>query len=150
MSQTLTSAKLVLLGGLFLLLDQGLKFFARTHPSDAFYIIKPLFGWEYFENTGIAFSLPFPQIGLAILTPIILIWLYHVISKQKRNRQGLFLALTLIVSGAVSNFVDRMVFGFTVDYIRIFTGVINVADVLIVTGVILMLLAEGEKEDSKL
>ena len=32
------------------------------------------------------------------------------------------------------HFIDRILFSATIDYLRIFTGVINIADILIVLG----------------
>ncbi|MFA6486122.1 MAG: signal peptidase II [Candidatus Magasanikbacteria bacterium] len=46
-------------------------------------------------------------------------------------------ALPLIFFGALSNLIDRVCFGYTVDYFFILTGYINLADVMIVVGFIL-------------
>ncbi len=135
----------VIMGGVFLFLDQLLKYIIRTNPFSSFYIWKPWLGWEYFANPGIAFSLPFSQILLAILTPIILLWLYYAVSKEKKQNNFLVAGLVLIIFGAVSNFIDRMLFGITIDYLRIATSVINIADIIIVLGVILLIKGERKK-----
>ena len=60
---------------------------------------------------------------------------YHVTHNTEHEaRNTCLLSLILIISGALSNFIDRILFGATIDYIRIFTGVINLADVMIVVG----------------
>lgn len=49
-----------------------------------------------------------------------------------------FFAGTLLAAGAVSNLMDRVASGATVDYIRILTGVFNLADFYIVIGALLL------------
>lgn len=127
---------LVGIGGFFLLADQLLKWLARSEPDFQYYIFGRWLGWEYMANTGIAFSLPFPNWLLVLITPVIIfglivwaIWLVH-----KQSSISYLLSLIFIISGAISNFIDRILFSATIDYIRIFTGVINLADVMIVVG----------------
>ena len=130
------------LSGVFLfLLDQSLKYAARTNPAQAFYIIKPWLGWEHFENPGIAFSLPLPNALLIILTPVILLLLIAFLTRQKHAVPAF--GLILILAGALSNFLDRFLFGATIDYIRVATGVFNVADVLIVVGGLLSIIGKN-------
>jgi lipoprotein signal peptidase len=52
------------------------------------------------------------------------------------------MGIGLIVAGAISNFVDRVLWGATIDYLRVLTGVINLADCVIVVGVVLPLLSK--------
>lgn len=134
----------VIIGGLFLLADQWLKFFARTNP---FFDWQPSrwFGWDYFENPGVAFGLPIPNAVLLIITPIILLGLAWWFGKKKRDRRYV-LGFSLILFGAISNYIDRMLFGVTIDYLRFFTSVINLADVMIVCGAGLLLLCETNKK----
>lgn len=130
----------LLLGGFFLLLDQLFKYLAYTHPETSIYIFKPWLGWEYFENTGIAFGLPLPQAIIRIVTPLILVALLFVLYKNKQKSFYYTLGVWLIVFGAISNFIDRVLFSITIDYIRIITSVINIADIMIVVGALSVLL----------
>lgn len=125
-----TSYKLQAISLFFL--DQSLKYLARVHPDFSFYLWKPWFGWEYFTNTGIAFSLPFPRIVVLLATPALLATLLIFSRKQP--------AAILIVFGALGNFIDRIFFGHTIDYIRIATSVFNFADFLIIAGIIAVVL----------
>ncbi len=136
------------MSGFFLLLDQILKYIARGNTEFSFYVWKKYLGWEYFENSGIAFSLPFPNWLIIILTPIILLGLFYFVTKKKRpfgtssgRVQPIFyFGIFLIFAGAISNFIDRVLFGITIDYLRILTSVINLADVMIVVGAGIVLL----------
>ena len=143
---------LVGMGGFFLLVDQVLKWAARSNPDFEYYIIGKWLGWEYMANPGIAFSLPFPNWLLVLITPLIIfgliVWATKVFHKKSsislRQAQGrlYLLSLILIIFGALSNFIDRVLFAATIDYLRVLTGVINLADVMIVAGAG-MLVVEG-------
>lgn len=121
--------------GFLFALDQVCKYIARTNKDFNWYAIDPWLGWEYFANTGIAFSLPFPQLLLIGITPLILLWFFIVLKKQAKQSPLLLFALCLIMFGAVSNLIDRMLFNVTIDYIRIATGILNIADIMIAAGV---------------
>lgn len=139
---------LVGVGGFFLLIDQLLKWAARSRPDFQYYIFGKWLGWEYMANSGIAFSLPFPNWLLVLITPPIILVLILWFIKSYRGEVVncyLLIANCLIISGAVSNFVDRVLFSATIDYLRILTGVINLADVMIVAGVGLLVVVGWAK-----
>lgn len=129
----------IILSGFFLLCDQLFKYIAYTHPTIKLYLIKPWFGWEYFENIGIAFGLPLPQYIIRIITPLILIFLLYFLYKNTHKSFLYILGYWLIVGGAISNFIDRLLFSVTIDYIRIIISVINIADIMIVVGTLSLL-----------
>lgn len=124
----------------FLLLDQTLKYFARTHQTFSYYLGTKWLGWEYFANTGVAFSIPLPSLITTRITPVIIVILL-IVWRRNRNKHKLFhFGIALIIFGAISNFIDRLAFGFTIDYLRVLTGVINIADIMIVAGMILLII----------
>lgn len=124
------------------MLDQTTKFFIRAHPAYTAYLWKPWLGIEFFANRGVAFNIPIPNQILLFATPLILIGLALMLLQSKKQiTPRAILAVSLIVSGALSNFIDRYLFGITIDYIRILTGVINIADILIVTGITILFLS---------
>lgn len=131
-------------GCFFIIFDQYLKWLVqRTYPIP---LIPPLVSWEYFENTGVAFSIPIPHTIAALLTPIFLIGLFSFFLQRSHSELAL-IGGVLLFCGAISNYIDRILHGFTIDYLRIYTSVINTADVLIVLGVFLFLW--GEKKERK-
>jgi len=113
---------------------------AHGHPSMTAYLIKPWLGWEYFANPGIAFSVPFPNAALIIGTPLILIGLLVYMGKKTRPTLYQILGTSLIFFGAVSNLIDRILFGITIDYFRVLTAVLNIADIMIVVGTLCILM----------
>lgn len=140
----------MLVGGFLFLADQIFKYFARVNQDFSYYIWRPWLGWELFLNDGIAFSLPFPDWLIILITPVLLLLLIawskepfgSAQGKKKRNKLFYF-GVALIISGAVSNFVDRVLWGATIDYLRVLTGVINLADVGIVVGVAMLVMKHG-------
>lgn len=135
------------LGGFLFCLDQLFKYLARTNPENIF-VWKNIIGWEYYENTGVAFNLPLPNSLVVFTTPIIIFGIMAFLLKKKNKNFLHNPGTPLIILGALSNYTDRIVFGFTIDYIRIFTSIINIADTMIVAGVILFLI-ESKKTDIK-
>lgn len=91
------------------------------------------------KNYGIGFSLQFPP-TLTIIISLVLItvfvgWLIK--SDNKKTK----LALVLILTGAASNLIDRLFYGFVVDYISVFNlSFLNLSDLLIFTGLVFLII----------
>ena len=61
------------------------------------------------------------------------------ILKKERENKTQILGASILIAGALSNLIDRMLYGVTIDYIRIFTSIFNLADLAIVLGAVLLL-----------
>ncbi|MFH2063362.1 MAG: signal peptidase II [bacterium] len=127
----------------FFVVDLILKWTAMSYGAKFF--LGPI-GFELFLNKGIIFSLPVPKtIYLPIATAAWLAmtaWLAIETKKRGSNIPG----LTFIVLGAASNLFDNFRFGATVDYLIFFSrSAINLADIMIVIGV-LLLIATGQRK----
>ncbi len=128
-------------GVILFCLDRWLKFEALYHWHTTV-LLGGQFGWELLINRGIAFGLPFPSSFVIIFTIFVLggllyylVRYFHSISLLARW------AWWLVFVGAVSNLIDRITYGVTVDYWRLFSSIFNLADVLIITGFVLYFLA---------
>ena len=124
--------------GFFLLADQWLKYLALSTPSPIRPFGTPWLGWELYKNPGIALSVPFPNWLIVVLTPIILLVLTAALWRKKTKTFWYVLGVEFILLGAVSNYIDRVLFSATIDYLRILTSVINLADAMIVGGALLV------------
>ncbi|MCB9798798.1 signal peptidase II [Candidatus Nomurabacteria bacterium] len=138
-----------LLGGFFIALDQFLKHWARANQAFSWTTFHEMLGWKYFENTGIAFSLPFPPYLILLLTPFILLFLFVFFRGLSNPNFMTTLGVFWVVSGAISNFADRILFGFTTDYFLFFTSVINIADILITFGAFFIFLGLQQEKRAK-
>jgi len=120
-------------------------------PMQGFYLFLKIIQIIFIPNQNIAFNLPLPQfliivIVIVILILLALIWWQSLIIGNLTQ----ILALSLIMLGALSNLVDRLLFGYVIDYINLFIWpVFNLADVMIVAGVIIYILSEFKKPKVK-
>lgn len=124
--------------GLFFILDQFLKWQSLHNWSEA-HLLHKFLGWQPFLNSGVAFGLPLPNI-FQIIFSIIIITIISYIFFNLPKQKTLFIthfSLLLIIIGAISNLIDRIIYQNTMDYLLILTGIINLADIMIVIGFIL-------------
>lgn len=81
-------------------------------------------------------------VGLAVLVSVVLlVWLQRLKASERRTA----LALSLILGGAVGNLVDRVIYGYVIDFIDVYYGswhwpIFNIADSAITVGAGLLLL----------
>lgn len=127
----------IIVGGIFLFLDQLLKYLS-LHAWKKPVLINDWLGWSPFLNYGVAFGLPINNL-ITICFSIPLIGLIFYLAVKERKKTINFYAWALILTGALSNFIDRLAHGYVVDYFLILTGLINLGDVLIVGGLLLYL-----------
>lgn len=132
----------------FILLDQWSKSWAVEALKGSFprHYFFGLFQLTYAENTGAWGNLggdwgePYRSIFLIYL-PVLVLFLFagfSLVSKKISNIE--FWAYAFIVSGGAGNLIDRIRFGYVVDFMyagikRPFeTNIFNVADVVIMIG----------------
>ncbi len=133
---------------LLVVFDQLSKYLSRLYLVDESWQIFPYFKLELAYNTGIAFSLPVPQILVLLLTVVIvtvLIWQMYKMALSKY----LLWAYMLIVAGAIGNFIDRVLFGKVTDFIAVWDfPIFNLADTWVSLGVVCFLYDEffGKKK----
>ena len=107
---------------------------------------RPLLGaWlslTYVKNNGVAFGLfrdiPYFFTITSILISIgaVLFYRYQLPS----NRPWVQWSLGMIVGGAIGNIIDRLRYGYVVDFVQVryFPGIFNLADSAITIGVIML------------
>ena len=125
-------------------LDQFTKFIfnnnlALNQPNP---VIKGFFYLTLVHNRGAAFGILRNQLSLFILTSIFAIILIYLNLKKSAGNKKLplnGLALGLILAGAIGNLIDRLVFGYVIDFLDFCVWpVFNVADSAITVGAILL------------
>ncbi|HAZ08084.1 MAG TPA: signal peptidase II [Elusimicrobia bacterium] len=106
-------------------------------------IIKNVFHMTLVHNTGIAFGLFKDQGIVFIIIPVIaVILLIFNIFYYKNNKElsrTYILGFSLILGGAIGNLVDRINYGYVIDFIDFrFWPVFNIADSAITIGAIII------------
>ncbi|MDD5578637.1 MAG: signal peptidase II [Methylobacter sp.] len=135
---------------LTLILDQGSKL-AVDKSMQLYQSIPviPYFNLTYVHNTGAAFSFLSEAggwqrwffAGLAlVISVVITIWLVRL----KSHETLLAVALALVLGGAAGNLIDRLAYGYVIDFLDVYYQdwhwpAFNIADSAITLGVILML-----------
>ena len=135
---------------LALILDQGTKLaIAGSMQLYESIAIMTFFKLTYVHNTGAAFSFLSEAggwqrwffAGLAMMMSIVIaIWL----TRLKKHETLLAVALSLVLGGAVGNLIDRLAYGYVIDFLDVYYEswhwpAFNIADSAITLGVILML-----------
>ncbi len=101
--------------------------------------IPAVFAFALHKNPGIAFDIPVPFYIILPLTLAIIILFGSYFGRASfiENKLTESLACLMVCLGALGNFLDRFVNGFTTDYLIIFhTSAINISDLLILIGMI--------------
>lgn len=100
------------------------------NPGAAFSFLSHAGGWQRWFFSGLALAI---SIGIVI-------WL----AKLQKHEHLLAAALALILGGAVGNLIDRVAYGYVIDFIDVYYQnshfpAFNIADSAINLGVFLML-----------
>lgn len=142
-----------------LVLDRWTKALVLEHlPFSSFTEVRLLPGLSltHVHNTGIAFSLfadggPLSRVLLhaVILTSVVVIaW---ILVRHSGDRIATAVAFGMVLGGAVGNLIDRMLYGWVIDFIHLWVDVggrirswpdFNVADSAITVGAALLVIAE--------
>lgn len=113
-------------------------------PITTLPLIPKVFHLTYVENTGAAFSLLAGRsVFLILLTAVLIAALIALLIRQHKTRTArpLNFALTMVIGGALGNLLDRLHYGYVVDFFDcriIGFAVFNVADCFVVVGCVLV------------
>lgn len=123
-------------------IDQFLKMLVITNlkPIGTFEFIPRLLNFTYVENFGVAFGLLSGMSWIIIaLTLTITVMVLLFIFRYKHHDLLSYASCILIVAGGIGNLIDRITFGYVVDYIHVqfFPYVFNFADCCVVVGAVL-------------
>ncbi len=108
-------------------------------------ILRNVLHMTLVHNTGIAFGLFKNQGVVFIIIPVIavilLIFNIYYFRNQKNLSRTYIVAFSLILGGAIGNLIDRIYFGYVVDFIDLrIWPVFNIADSAITIGAVVILL----------
>jgi signal peptidase II len=131
------------------LVDQGTKYLiaSRMELSEQIPVIGNFFLLTSHRNSGAAFGILQNQrwFFIVITTIVVVAIIWYLQKVMKTSNKLLPLALSLVLGGAIGNFIDRLIAGEVVDFLQFNFGsytfpIFNVADSCIVVGVGLIIL----------
>jgi len=141
----------IIMIAIFFIADRWLKVLALDQAGQpAQKIISQLLLFNFHPNYYIAFSLPlsgWPIVTLifVIIISLILSIFYLILNKKKQTT--LILLLTVILFGAISNILDRLLYGYVIDYLQLkYFAIFNLADVMISLSIIFLIKINLKKE----
>ena len=147
--------KWMLFAGIMVLADQVTKAIATAELTMYKAVaVMPSFNFTLMHNEGAAFSFLSDAGGwqrwfFTIISLIVSVVLVLWIKKLKPAEKMQAIAFSLILSGAVGNLIDRVRFGYVVDFIEIYIKVdgdklswpaFNIADSAITVGVVILII----------
>lgn len=137
-----------------IIVDQIIKFIikANMNIADTINIIPNFFRITFLKNEGAAFSmLSGNRLLFIFITILVLVLFYFFLLKNKKIDNIKQILYGLLLGGIVGNLIDRIIYGYVIDYLDFNLGefnypVFNLADSLIVISVICLIII-GVKED---
>lgn len=137
----------IVAAALLVAIDQGIKLWATVNlaPVGSMPLIPGVIELRFYLNDGAAFSiLGGKQIFLILFTGVALLVVAWYLLFKKPKKPLEYIGWLLVLSGGLGNLVDRVLNGEVVDYFNFLFmdfAVFNFADVLITTGIGLLLLS---------
>lgn len=131
-----------------LILDQASKYWAEHILGWSNKVaILPVFDFSLAHNTGAAFGFlanagGWQQVFFATLATAVSVVLIILLILLAPHQRHLAVAYALIISGAIGNLIDRLVYQYVIDFIHVFYGSyhfphFNIADSAIFIGAVL-------------
>jgi len=130
--------------------------------TEPHYVWRPVWRMNYVENPGAAwglfrgFSPGFRNLFFTLVSLGAVAFILHYYRKLADDQRFLQVALALVLAGAVGNFIDRLARHYVIDFVEWYWWnrpdlrwpTFNVADSLIVVGVIMLVLHPGAQKSA--
>lgn len=106
-------------------------------------VIKGVFSLTLVFNTGAAFGILPGSQTLFLILPVLTIILMLCLFVKAKNRENLILPLALLLGGTIGNFIDRLRFGYVIDFFDFYWRTshwpaFNFADASICMGIVML------------
>lgn len=154
---------LALISGFLVTVDQLTKMYIHTQfqLGEHVTVIENYFNITYVRNMGAAFGLlhdshaTFRTIFFLSVPPIAMIIILFILRGVPESDRLQVFALSAIFGGAIGNYIDRLRFGYVIDFLdfhwrnQYAWPAFNVADSSIVLGVAILTLIMGRGSEKK-
>lgn len=146
---------LIILTILFLIIDIVSKLIVSSlmNVHDSIIIIKDFFYITYVRNTGAAWSIFAGKTWLLIVVSLIIIgFICLYVYKNKPKSKVEVVGYSLVLGGAIGNFLDRIIYGYVIDFFDFYIfgydyPIFNMADIFIVIGVLILVICVWRDKD---
>ncbi len=124
--------------------DQITKYFASLKLADGSVakFIPGVVQFKYAENTGMAFSMLSGARWVFIaLTVVVCVGVFYYLFSNRCKNLWLYWSLGVILSGGIGNLIDRIRFGYVVDFIEptfVNFAIFNIADCAVTCGAVVL------------
>ncbi|EGR89168.1 MULTISPECIES: signal peptidase II [Streptococcus] len=138
---------------LLVALDQLSKFWIVSHIAlgEVKPFIPGIVSLTYLQNNGAAFSiLQDQQWFFVVITVLVIGYAIYYLATHPHLNIWKQLALLLIISGGIGNFIDRLRLAYVIDMVHldfVDFAIFNVADAYLTLGVILLVVCLWKEED---
>lgn len=117
--------------------------------------VLPFFNLTLAHNSGAAFSFLagaggwqrwFFVVLAAVISVVLIIWMRRLAETAKLEA----ISLALIIGGAIGNVIDRLIYGYVIDFLDVYAGsyhwpAFNLADSAICVGAVLLIIDSFRK-----
>ena len=146
---------MIILSIVFLIIDVVSKLIVSNlmNVHDSIVVIKDFFYITYVRNTGAAWSMFAGKTWLLIIVSLVIIGVIcFYIYKNKPKTKIEIVGYSLVLGGAIGNFLDRVIYGYVIDFFDFYIfgynyPIFNVADIFIVIGVLILVICVWRDKD---
>lgn len=125
--------------------DQVIKYLvvANINENQVIPVITNLLNFTHIHNEGVAFGMFDGMRWVFVaLTVVLLAGIIGIMFKKRPDSKIFYVSVALIVGGGIGNLIDRIMFGYVIDYISLsfFPPICNFADYCITFGTALLMI----------
>ncbi|MCK5818057.1 MAG: signal peptidase II [Psychromonas sp.] len=150
------------LSAIVIIIDQLSKYWTvQSLALGESYEVLSFFHFTYAQNYGAAFSFlgnagGWQRYFFTSIALIVSVYIVYLLQHNSEDKYWSNMAFSLILAGALGNVIDRIIFGYVIDFLDFNLGfyhwpIFNVADSSICIGVVMFILdpffaVDGEKD----
>jgi signal peptidase II len=136
---------------IFFLLDRYLKYLAVNNNPNL-NLLGDYLKFTLSKNFNIAFSLPVsgPILNIIILSIILCLVFYLIYLIKRKYSYVVIMTVLALILGAFSNALDRLIYGYVIDYLDILNfTILNIADIIISISSLFLIYLNTKLYDSR-
>ena len=133
------------IGIVLAVIDQVIKYLVVSNidENQVVPVITNVLNFTHIHNEGVAFGMFDGMRWIFVaLTLVLLVAIIGIMFKKRPNGKMFYVSVALIVGGGIGNLIDRVFFGYVIDYISLsfFPPICNFADYCITFGTALLMI----------